>query len=315
MRGYGTLPPEKWSDSRAMAWAAAHYGLGMLELIDEKACAFGPDKIEVFNVSSWTHLDGLWVSNRGWEGRNWRQTVDNEEDWSVFGNTKICQEVHCMKQSTEGSAYCQEHQTRRICLFSTCNKHRMQGSSYCVEHESSGGKAEWICKYEGCIKAHISGMRFCDEHRCHDQTTCIHDRCTKPVVPESVVCYDHVCKKVGCKRGALRNKILCQEHTTIEVTTPQASPFCNIGKGHADVSGRDAQREEVQSGTAEVRPNGEGSQQAALVDDIAAFKWARSLNPKGKRIATMIPLVSTEEQERLDRVEKAAKGIQIVGPI
>ena len=66
-RGKGDLPLGKWSDSRAMAYMAYVYGLGVLELIDEKVVAFGPKDIEVFNASSWSKVEDLWVSNRGWE--------------------------------------------------------------------------------------------------------------------------------------------------------------------------------------------------------------------------------------------------------
>lgn len=66
-RGRGDMPLGKWSDSRAMAYMAYVYGLGILELIDEKVVAFGPNDIEVFNASAWSKVDDIWVSNRGWE--------------------------------------------------------------------------------------------------------------------------------------------------------------------------------------------------------------------------------------------------------
>lgn len=68
VRGNGEIPIGKWSDSRAMAWMAAHYGIGMLEFIDEKAIAFGPEQLELFSANSWSKVgDGIWVSNKGWE--------------------------------------------------------------------------------------------------------------------------------------------------------------------------------------------------------------------------------------------------------
>src|SRR6185503_15959688 len=60
------VPNGKWSDSRAMAWSAHLYGVPVLEFIDEKAIAFGPEEIEVFG-SGWTLVDDVWVSNRHWE--------------------------------------------------------------------------------------------------------------------------------------------------------------------------------------------------------------------------------------------------------
>ncbi len=63
------LPTGRWSDTRAMAWAASHYGLGILEFIDEKVIVFTPSVIEVFQPLGWSKVDGLWVSNKGWEHR------------------------------------------------------------------------------------------------------------------------------------------------------------------------------------------------------------------------------------------------------
>lgn len=64
------LPVGKWSDSRGMAWTAYHYGLGILEMIDEKTIAFGPgpDDLELTG-SGWAKVNGVWCSNKLWEGR------------------------------------------------------------------------------------------------------------------------------------------------------------------------------------------------------------------------------------------------------
>ena len=60
------IPIGSWSDSRAMAWAAHNYGLGILELIDEKAVAFGPGDLEVIRGTGWDDVDGVWCSNKHW---------------------------------------------------------------------------------------------------------------------------------------------------------------------------------------------------------------------------------------------------------
>lgn len=68
MYGQIKLPPGGWSDSRAMAWAASVYGLGILELIDEKAIAFGPQDIHIFRPRFWeTVEDGILASNTTWK--------------------------------------------------------------------------------------------------------------------------------------------------------------------------------------------------------------------------------------------------------
>lgn len=81
VKGHLQLPKGKWSDSRAMAWISAHYGLGMLELIDEKAVAFGVDDIEIIGTTgngNWTYVDDIWCSNTIWQ----RTRFSNNNDWS-----------------------------------------------------------------------------------------------------------------------------------------------------------------------------------------------------------------------------------------
>lgn len=64
------LPSDSWSDSRGLAWMATHFGLGILELVDEKVVAFGPDFLEMFGgvggTNQWTDHNGIWCSNMGW---------------------------------------------------------------------------------------------------------------------------------------------------------------------------------------------------------------------------------------------------------
>lgn len=67
------LPGGKWSDSRGMAWMAAHYGIGVLDLIDEKAVAFGPNDIEVASTG-WSKEDTVWCSNTHWKVKQWNPT-------------------------------------------------------------------------------------------------------------------------------------------------------------------------------------------------------------------------------------------------
>lgn len=93
------IPMGRWIDTRAMAWVASIYGLGILEFIDEKAVAFGPADIEVVSGTGWfeievgkgTDMKKFWASNRGWEnyvgnihGRgNFCGTDYSGEDWST----------------------------------------------------------------------------------------------------------------------------------------------------------------------------------------------------------------------------------------
>lgn len=76
LNGYCWIPSGPWSDSRGLAWAAHHLGLGILEMANEKVVAFGPgeDDIEIFG--SWLGIKNpdeegveqtLLVSNKAWE--------------------------------------------------------------------------------------------------------------------------------------------------------------------------------------------------------------------------------------------------------
>lgn len=61
------LPIGPWSDTRALAWHAHNYGLGILEMIDEKVVAFGPTDLEVLRGrDGWDEVDGVWCSNKYW---------------------------------------------------------------------------------------------------------------------------------------------------------------------------------------------------------------------------------------------------------
>ena len=76
MNGYVRIPSGPWSDSRGLAWAAHHLGFGLLELIDEKVIAFGPNVGDEEVFGTWAHLavkdaagedHVTLVSNKTWE--------------------------------------------------------------------------------------------------------------------------------------------------------------------------------------------------------------------------------------------------------
>lgn len=64
------FPKGRWSDTRAMAWCASIYGLGVLELINEKVIVFSPENIDIFG-DGWDEVDGVFVSNLAWKGQAW----------------------------------------------------------------------------------------------------------------------------------------------------------------------------------------------------------------------------------------------------
>lgn len=103
------LPTGRWSDSRGMAWTAAHYGISVLDLIDEKAVLFGPADIEIYNPSGWSRSSDVIVSNTLWTTKAWQDTSSG-----YAGNNgwqgKMCKNNRCTKDKLKGSDYCYEHQ-------------------------------------------------------------------------------------------------------------------------------------------------------------------------------------------------------------
>lgn len=73
VRSNTPLPPGRWTDTRAMAFVASIYGLGVLEMIDEKTVAFGPNTLEVCAGAGWFEIEvtgtgkKFWASNKYWE--------------------------------------------------------------------------------------------------------------------------------------------------------------------------------------------------------------------------------------------------------
>jgi hypothetical protein len=95
------VPLGKWSDSRAMAWSAAHFGIGFLELIDEKSVAFGVKDLEAFGTG-WTVDKGVWASNRFFD-------FDNRQ--GSFSDTRtMCRDRNCtVRHNLDAYGYCHLH--------------------------------------------------------------------------------------------------------------------------------------------------------------------------------------------------------------
>lgn len=79
-------PVGPWSDTRVMAFLAGNFGLGILDFIDEKLVAFGPDDIKVYGKESdWSYHDGQFlVSNKFWDWRlrtTLSDRVKENEEW------------------------------------------------------------------------------------------------------------------------------------------------------------------------------------------------------------------------------------------
>lgn len=104
-------PGGKWSDSRAMAWSAAHFGLFMLDLIDEKSLAFGPKDMEIFG-RGWEKAGSgeneIWVSNKHWEHVN---RTGNYSSYGYTGGGTLCRYGTCKEVKFSTYDYCSAHLT------------------------------------------------------------------------------------------------------------------------------------------------------------------------------------------------------------
>ena len=87
------IPPGSWSDSRGLAWVAYNWGLGALDLIDEKVLVFGPgeDDIELYG-NKWANYEvsggkKVLVSNEHWKA------------WSVADHRRL--PAHYLKDHTK----------------------------------------------------------------------------------------------------------------------------------------------------------------------------------------------------------------------
>lgn len=80
IRGMRKIPTGKWSDSRVLAFAAFHMGLGILDIIDEKVIVFPPEPEEIMIFGTPWHTEekgAILVSNLGWRGSSRRAASFN----------------------------------------------------------------------------------------------------------------------------------------------------------------------------------------------------------------------------------------------
>lgn len=97
------MPPGRWSDTRAMAFYAAYFGVAALEMMDEKCVAFGPKMCEIYG-SGWSKVNDIWCSNTHWDH------VSSSVHSGYHGmTTRMCTERRCSKNRLGTSEYCYEH--------------------------------------------------------------------------------------------------------------------------------------------------------------------------------------------------------------
>jgi hypothetical protein len=80
------LPPDPWIDTRAMAWVAHHFGLGMLELIDQKIFIISPTNYngfgdEWYKIPVGSEGKTFWASNKLWMNHHGNKTGHWSHGW------------------------------------------------------------------------------------------------------------------------------------------------------------------------------------------------------------------------------------------
>lgn len=98
------LPTGPWSDSRLMAWVAAHAGNHVLPFFEEKLVVFSMNDMEILGTG-WSLVDDLYVSNRTWES-NAYQWQGNRQ---INVNITVCRYGSCKKDRVNNTTWCEDH--------------------------------------------------------------------------------------------------------------------------------------------------------------------------------------------------------------
>ena len=241
------LPKGKWSDSRAMAFAAALFGVNILDFIDEKSVAFGPKTLGAqscfISGSGWQDKNGLWFSNLNWEGR-----------------------VYMIEKRMNGKSEAAEWMGTRRPPYSPLVLPGYSENDDILpmvnpQHQPHGHKyyADKMCVFHSCIEPRIDKERYCKLHlplvsqpgktvkeveKVHDEAGvqdivadlyCIHDGCENKVAgvgKSHSYCVNHMFKSIKCIHFGCTNNIdakasinYCTEHLTPGGGTIEPTPF------------------------------------------------------------------------------------------
>ena len=136
------LPSGKWSDSRTMAILAHNFGLGILELIDEKVVVMGPeaDDLDIFGIigtTGWQKVDNIWVSNNHWNHTKYTNCMNQwhgQHGGHMQAPSRVIGDADATKQEAEkGGAAAPE---------TFCGSMRALPSGQSVEQEAKGSSGK-----------------------------------------------------------------------------------------------------------------------------------------------------------------------------
>lgn len=106
------IPPGVWSDSRAIAFMVHVYGMGILDLLNEKTVGFSPKECEVAGYG-WDEIDGITVSNTFFKNRaaGFRQGQTYPQNYT----SPMCKDRRCTRRDVDKvTGFCPDHQVREV---------------------------------------------------------------------------------------------------------------------------------------------------------------------------------------------------------
>lgn len=281
------VPKGKWSDSRAMAFMAAHRSLGILDLIDEKCIAFGPDDYEVFGTG-WVKVDEIWCSNGNWNYPTHQQ---------VNSSFQMCRERSCTQMRFAQTNWCIEH----LCKESLCNNQRLGFTEFCFEHKDKIGTNPPKRGYAQPVQ----GVTCDDEVDAWDQGMFMGHGMRQ-----------HGTHTAATTEGPFREGPKTVEGGSVVKQEAEGSP----PERAAVASGDAKEKEEAAALEAALAPGVSGAVVAiSTINEILDLKrWACSINTKkrpGKQEQPGVVVDTETETDRLKRIADRRKGIERLGPM
>lgn len=120
------LPDGKCSDTRAMAWLCAVYGLPFMDIIGAKGCALGPNDMEIWggegHNAGWKEVNGVWCSN------------DFFTHLTSYG---ICKHGTCkVTIGLDSEGLCHEHRKKKVTPLPVTTKPTEVGTTNSLSNHS-----------------------------------------------------------------------------------------------------------------------------------------------------------------------------------
>ena len=188
------VPTGPWSDTRAIAWAAAHLSPGYLEMIDQKVVILGPreDELEFFgDISSaggWQRSGNFWVSNMSWVGG---KPKNRAAGYNPPHNTQSSREMLPGLRETTGGSPAQQT------FHGTGSTHQTAGGGGDQPKAVQAGDEKTLAE---AISEAASAECVGTEKALWEWAISLNPSLVKS--PRCTVAYNKICVTEGCKKEA-----------------------------------------------------------------------------------------------------------------